>query len=73
MGKEDKECALVGSHITRKQGWSGHNPHTVFLREAECDGDETTDDSHFTVRGCKGNTRSHALKNSVRLQHRGWH
>lgn len=57
--KKDKVCVLVGLHITRKQGRSGHNPHTVFLREAECDDDETTDDSRFTVKGCKGNARSH--------------
>lgn len=58
--KENVKRVLVGSHITRKRGWSGHNPHTVFLREAECDDDETTDDSHFTVKGCKRNTHSHA-------------
>lgn len=33
---------------------------TPIAREAERDDDETTDDSHFTVRGCKGNACSHA-------------
>lgn len=67
----------------KRVSWSAHTslenkagvvttPHTVFRREAECDDDETTDDSHFTVGGCKGNTRSHALKNRVRLHHCGW-
>lgn len=54
---------LLGLRITRKHDWSSHNPHTMFLRMAERDGDETTGDSHFTVRGCKGNTRSPALNN----------
>lgn len=27
--QEDKACDSVGSHITRKQGWSGHNPHVL--------------------------------------------
>lgn len=66
-------CVLVGSHITRKHDWSGHSPHTMFLRKAECDGDEATDDSHFTVRDCKRNTRSPALINRVRLFCHGWH
>lgn len=45
--KEDEVCFFVVSHIAREQNWSGHNPHTVFLRESESDGDETTDDSHL--------------------------
>lgn len=39
--------------------------YVMFLSKTECDGGETTDDSHFTVKDCKGNIHSHALKNTM--------
>lgn len=47
--------------ITGNPAWNIYNPHSMPLTtDFHCD--ETTNDSHFTVRACKGNTRSQASK-----------
>lgn len=47
--------------ITGNPAWNIHNPHSMSLTtDFHCD--ETTNDSHFTVRACKGNARSQASK-----------
>lgn len=72
-----RQCPLGGDGKNAEQVREGLNSGLVDItperetfthshsRVPERDGDET-DDSHFTVRGCKGSTRSHALKTSAR-------
>lgn len=64
--KRRVKCSAWLAHILLENKTGAvTTPTFMFLRQAERDGDETTDDSHFTVRGCKRSTHSRLEKHGA--------